>query len=92
MRKNPDKSVLKEIDGLFDKAKSNSTSSLSKKHVASARKLAKRNNISLKKYRRLFCHNCNSYFNGKNNMVRIAKNKKSVKCLECGKNMRFRIS
>jgi ribonuclease P protein subunit RPR2 len=90
MRKKPGKLVLKEIDELFVKAKDNPK--ISKRYVAMARKLAKRNNISLKRYRRLFCHNCNTFFTGKNCIIRISNGNKSVKCLECGHYLRFKLS
>lgn len=94
MRKIPDKKIIGKINELFIKAKEESKTnpSMAKKHVALARKIAKRENFSLKKYRRHFCHKCNNYFiPGKNCIVRISKGKKSIKCLECNNFMRIKI-
>lgn len=95
MRKIPDKKIVKEIEKLFVKAlqESKTNPQLSKKCVALARKMAKRENLSLKKYRRDFCHNCNSYFvPGRNCIIRISKGKKTIKCLECNAYLRIKIS
>ena len=90
MRKHTDLNVLKEIDNLFEKAKekAKTDAKASKYCVNSARKKAKHANISLEKYRKLFCHKCSSFFiPGLNCRIRIMKDKKmikkSVKCLEC---------
>lgn len=89
MRKQPDSKILKEIDQLFGNAKKHPA--LAIKYVAKARKLAKRNNLSLKKYRKLFCRKCNSYFASKNSQIRIRKGMKSIKCLKCGAYRRFKL-
>ena len=61
-------------------------------YVANARKLAKRNNLSLKPYRKLFCKKCSSFFTSDNSQIRINKGIKSIKCLKCGAYRRFKIS
>ncbi|MGB9708248.1 MAG: hypothetical protein ACPLXC_02915 [Candidatus Pacearchaeota archaeon] len=94
MRKVLDKKLIREIEELFIQAKINAGThgETAKKLVAEARKKAKRANLSLKKYRRLFCHNCNSYFiPGKNCIFRISKGKKTIKCLECLNYMRIKL-
>ncbi|UZE93671.1 MAG: ribonuclease P [Candidatus Pacearchaeota archaeon] len=92
MRKEADKLILDNIWKLFMFAKKESKKrpKLAKKYVMMVRKLAKRSNISLRKYRRKFCHKCNAYFvPGKNIKIRISKGKVSVKCLECGHYSRY---
>ncbi len=92
MRKKPDKVILNNIKKLFAFAKKESKKRpwLAKRYVILARKMAKRNNISLKKYRRKFCHKCNAYFvPGKNCKIRLSKGKISIKCLECGNYARY---
>ena len=92
MRKEPDKLVLNNINKLFILAKKESRKrpKLAKKYVALARKIAKRSNISLKKYKRKFCKKCNTYFvPGKNCKVRLSKGKISIKCFECGDYSRY---
>ena len=92
MRKKPDKLVLDNIQKLFILAKKESKKrpKFAKKYITLARKIAKRSNISLKKYRKKFCHKCNAYFvPGKNCKIRIKKGKKSIKCLECGNYFRY---
>lgn len=96
MRKNPDLKVLKEINELFEKAENEAkiNSKISKNYIKKARKNARRANISLRKYRMLFCHKCNSFFvPGLNCQIRIKKDnkiiKKSIKCLECGSFLRY---
>ena len=93
MRKKPDNRVLKDIDDLFAEAKNNANINplLSKRQVSTARKMAKRNNLSLRKYRRLFCHKCNAYFTGNNCQTRIKSNMKIMKCLECSHYNRYMI-
>jgi len=94
MRKIPDKKTVKEIEWLFAQAKEKASTQeeTSKKFVSEARKKAKRANLSLKKYRRLFCHSCNSYFiPGENCTVRIGKGKKIIKCLKCSNYMRIKL-
>ena len=92
MRKKPDKIVLDNIKKLFVLAKKESKKrpKFAQRYVSLTRKMAKRSNISLKKYRRKFCHKCNIYFvPGKNCQVRLSKNKISIKCLECGHYARY---
>ncbi len=92
MRKKPDKLILKNINKLFALAKKESKKRprLSKRYIALARKIAKRSNISLKNYRRLFCHKCNAFFvPGKNCQIRISKGKVSIKCLGCKSYVRY---
>jgi len=91
MRKKPDSKTLREIAQLFKLAKENKNKAINaRRYIARARKLAKRNNISLKNYRKIFCHKCNSYFIlGKNCQIRLSKGKVSVKCLECGNHSRY---
>jgi len=94
MRKIPDKKVIEEINELFVKARKESATRplAARRYIVLARKIAKRNNFSLKNYRRLFCHKCNSYFvPGRNCKIRISKGKKSIKCLECGNYTRIKI-
>ncbi len=94
MRKIPSKEIIREIDALFERARKDARlmPKNARKIIALARKTAKRNNFSLKKYRRLFCHKCNSYFiPGKNCNVRFLKGKKVIKCLECGSFMRIKL-
>lgn len=92
MRKIPDKKILMEIEELFRKAEDlKGRSEFARKCVLKARKLAKRNNISLKQYRRLFCKKCGSYFTSENSVLRIKKGIKTIKCLECGNYRRFKI-
>jgi len=92
MRKGADKLILYNIEKLFIFANKESKKrpKIAKKYVALARKLAKRNNISLKKYRRKFCKKCDTYFvPGKNCKIRLSKGKLSIKCLECGHYARY---
>ena len=92
MRKKPDESILKEIDKLFISAKENSRKKIevSRKKIALARKIAKRSNISLKKYKKKFCHKCNTYFVQRENYKkRLSKRKISIKCLNCGNYSRY---
>lgn len=93
MRKIPDAKIIKEIDNLFIKAReAKNKPKIARRYVAKARKLAKRNNFSLKKYRRLFCHKCNSFYSSKNSQLRIKKGKLNIKCLECGSYARYVIN
>ncbi|MCX8193957.1 MAG: ribonuclease P [Candidatus Pacearchaeota archaeon] len=92
MRKTPDKKFIKEVDNFFKEAKikARDNPEAAKKIVALARKRAKRENFSLKKYNKLFCKKCNSFFvAGKNCAVRIKKGKLNIKCFECGAYKRF---
>lgn len=92
MRKKPDKLILDSIQKLFVLARKESKKrpTLAKKYVALARKLAKRNNISLKKFKKKFCKKCNIYFvPGRNCKVRLSKGKISIKCLGCGTYARY---
>ena len=90
MRKKPGEKILNEIDTLFSEAKTNPDNA--PRCIIKARKIARRKNISLKHYRKLFCKKCSSYFTSKNSQVRIKNKVKSVKCLKCGGYRRFRIS
>ncbi len=92
MRKEQDKLILDNIQKLFIFAKKESKKRprLARKYVSLARKLAKRNNISLKNYRKKFCRKCNTYFvPGKNYKARLSKGKISIKCLKCGAYSRY---
>jgi len=92
MRKKQDKLVSDNIQKLFILAKKESKKrpELAKKYIILAKKMAKRSNISLKKYKKKFCHKCNSFFvPGKNCKIRIKKGKLSIKCLECGNYSRY---
>ena len=89
MRKKPDDKILKEIDRLFQSAKKDPAFDV--KYITKARKLAKRNNFSLKPYRKLFCRKCNSYFTLENSQIRIKKDLKTIKCLKCMTYRRFKI-
>ncbi|MCL6500860.1 MAG: ribonuclease P [Candidatus Pacearchaeota archaeon] len=93
MRKKPDKLVLENIKKLFLLAKKEVRERpwLAKRYVADARKIAKRQNLSLKKYRRKFCRKCGIYFvPGENCRVRISKGKISIKCLYCNNYVRYK--
>ncbi|MEM4215006.1 MAG: hypothetical protein QW484_01435 [Candidatus Pacearchaeota archaeon] len=93
MRKIPDAKIVKEIDKLFINAKkTRNKPKIARRYVAKARKLAKRNNFSLKKYRKLFCHKCNSFYSSKNSQLRIKKGNIIIKCLECGNYARYVIN
>lgn len=92
MRKKPDKKIVKRIDHLFSLAKKESKRrpDISRRYVALARKLAKHNNLSIKKHKREFCHKCNTYFiPGKNCKIRLLKGKISIKCLKCKSYSRY---
>lgn len=92
MRKIADKKIIEEINELFKKAKKEARKNpkVAKKLVALARKKAKRENFSLKKYNKFFCKKCNSFFvYGKNCLIRIKKGKLNIKCLDCGTYRRF---
>jgi RNase P subunit RPR2 len=89
MRKKPDEKILREINNLFSEAKTNPEEAA--QYIKKARELAKRNNLSLRSYRKLFCKKCNSYFTAKNSITRIKKGIKSIKCLKCGSYRRFRV-
>ena len=93
MRKKPSAIIIEKINNLFKLAEEESKKrpEIAKKYIKQARKTAKRANLSLRKYRRLFCHKCNSYFTSENSHVRIKKGTKSVKCLECGSYQRHPI-
>ena len=90
MRKRPDEKSLREIDSLFEKAKTDPDNA--PRCIIKARKIARRKNISLKHYRKLFCKKCSSYFTSKNSQVRIKKGIKTIKCLKCGGYRRFKLS
>lgn len=89
MRKKPGEKILNEINDFFEKAKTNPE--LAVRYISQARKIARRKNISLKSYRKLFCKKCSSYFTSKNSQVRIKKGIKSIKCLKCGSYRRYSI-
>ena len=91
MRKSPSKQVLNEINKLFELAKDESKKrpNLSKRYIKLAREIAKRNNISLKQYKKKFCKNCNNFFISRNCKIRLSKGKISIKCLECQSYRRF---
>lgn len=93
MRKKPAKKILTEIDDFFKLAKEESKQNpkIASQHVAKARKLAKRSNLSIKKYRKLFCKKCNSFFTSENSQIRIKKGMKTIKCLQCRAYRRFKI-
>ncbi|MEM4152971.1 MAG: hypothetical protein QXK80_02565 [Candidatus Pacearchaeota archaeon] len=92
MRKIANKKVVDEIDKFFKEAKEKAENKpeVAKKLVALARKKAKRENFSLRKYNKLFCRKCNEFFiPGKTCHIRIKKGKLNIKCLNCGTYRRF---
>lgn len=89
MRKIPDKKIIKEIDELFARARKAKSAELARRYVKKARKLGKRNNFSLKNYRRKFCHKCDSFYTPSNSIIRIKKGRLIIKCVECGSHARY---
>jgi RNase P subunit RPR2 len=89
MRKQYSAEKLKKIDGLFVEAEKEDNLRKKEKIIKEARKSAKRNNISIPtKWRECFCRNCNTWFNEKNQRIRISNGKISKKCLSCGRTYR----
>lgn len=92
MRKTPKKEISLMIEELFQKADeiSKKDETIAAKIVKKARRIAKRNNYSLKNYKKRFCNKCNTYFVfGKNCSVRLSKGKVLLKCLKCGNVKRY---
>jgi RNase P subunit RPR2 len=86
MRKQFSAEKLRKIDDLFIEAEKEKNLGKKQKIIKEAKKSAKRNNISIpKKWRDCFCRNCNTWFNGKNQRVRISNGKISKECLNCGR-------
>ncbi|MCX6741882.1 MAG: hypothetical protein NTX24_01760 [Candidatus Pacearchaeota archaeon] len=86
MRKQISAEKSRKIDNLFIKAEKEKNIEKKRKMIRDTRKSAKRNNLSIpKKWRDCFCRNCNTWFNGKNQRIRVSNEKISKKCLNCGR-------
>ena len=89
------KKIAKErIKKLFDMAKEKAKQenwSLSKRYITLARKIAMKHQLSISKYKRNFCKNCNSYYNSKTSRTRTKKKDMRVikTCLVCGNIQRY---
>ena len=89
------KKIAKErINKLFDLAKEEAKTEnfeKTKRYIELARKIATSHNISISKYKRKFCKNCNTYFTSKTFRVRNQKKKliTTHTCLVCGTVQRY---
>ena len=63
---------------------------LADKYVALARKLASRNRVSLRRYNRVHCRKCSTYFTSKTLRVRTRQTAVVYACLKCGHITRIR--
>ena len=91
---NRKKIAQERIEKLFDFAKEeakNENFEKTKRYIELARKIAMSHNISLSKYKRKFCKNCNTFFNSKTLKVRNQKNKMITThvCKFCGNIQRY---
>jgi len=90
-----ERKIAKErIAKLFEMAKEEALKDnldKSKRYIHLARKIAMKLNISISKYKRDFCKNCNTYFTSKTRRVRVQKKKMTVThtCLVCGNVQRY---
>jgi len=76
MRVKVSKEIKDRVNAILENAKSD-------KDIKKARKIAKHANYRIpEKYRRLFCHKCNSLLKGK---TRLRKGKISIECENCKK-------
>lgn len=91
---NRKKIAAERINKLFDLANEeakNENFKMCKRYVELARKIATTHNISMSKYKRKFCKNCNTYFTSKTVRVRNQKNKMITThtCKSCGAVQRY---
>lgn len=59
------------------------------KDIRKIKRLAMKHNIPLKEFRKQFCRKCLGHY--KSPKIRIRKGIKSIKCVECGYEARWRI-
>lgn len=83
MRKNPSEQKLKELERLFVLAKKEDKIK-QEKLIKFARAFAKHENILIPlEWKDKFCRKCNSFFDAKNQKIRLSKGKISKECLNC---------
>ncbi len=84
MRKNPKSEKLRILGELFVEASKEKDLKKQLKLVKKARDFAKHENLLIpKEWKDKFCRRCNSFFNAKNQKIRIPKGKISIECLNC---------
>ncbi|MBS3073691.1 hypothetical protein J4465_02755 [Candidatus Pacearchaeota archaeon] len=92
MKRQDNQNISKKIDGLFSEISKDQNQTKIKKAIQEIIEIAKRNSLPLRERRKLFCRKCLSYFFiGKNCQIKINKNIKAVKCLNCGNISRFKL-
>jgi ribonuclease P protein subunit RPR2 len=72
----------KDIEKLFSMAKE-ARQELADRYVSLARKMASRSRVSLRKYNRVHCRKCSTYFSAKTLRVRTHPSYVSYTCLKC---------
>lgn len=79
----------KEIETLFRLA-ADAEQQWADRYVAKARKLASRTRVSLRKYNRVHCRKCSTYFTASTLRVRTRPASVVYACLKCGHITRLR--
>lgn len=84
MRKSPNSEKLKKLDELFFEASKEEDIKKQLKLVREARDFAKHENLLIpKNWKDKFCRRCNSFFNSRNQKIRLSNGKISQECLNC---------